>query len=122
MPNCVLLILPGYDEESKWDSEVDFEHSFLKEKGEMNREDLSALLGDLCRFRCVWCDFQDSHYDIFCQHVQEEHESKIPYYLLEDDAESYAEKLVLTACHICSESLLLYMTVIASQGISNLHI
>ncbi len=70
-----------------------------------SREDLSALLGDLCQFTCFWCKFECNSYNVFCQHVRYNHGFQVSPDLLKDDAESHAKKLVLTKCKICQDFL-----------------
>ncbi len=71
----------------------------------MSAEDLTALLGDLCQFSCLWCNFEIESYCTFCKHMMENHLCKISRYLLQGDAESHAKKLVLTLCRICKAPL-----------------
>ncbi len=54
----------------------------------VNREQLSHLLGDLCKFACIWCSFECNSYFDFCHHVKANHRSKFPANLLKGDAEN----------------------------------
>ncbi len=71
----------------------------------IDNNDLSVLLGDLCLFGCLWCPFEDTSYHSFCRHVKDNHKSKVPIDLLQNDCESYAKRLTLTKCKICQLSL-----------------
>ncbi len=82
-------------------------HSVLKNNtNTLTRQDLTALIGDLCLFGCLWCQYESHSYFLLCHHVRIRHMTVIPdMRLLEDDAESYAKQLVLTKCKICHYSL-----------------
>ncbi len=70
-----------------------------------DKKDLSMKLQDLCQFACLWCQYKDTNYHSFCLHVTGNHSNKVPTDLLQDDAESYANKLVLTQCKMCKSYL-----------------
>ncbi len=77
----------------------------VDEMYENRQRDITALLGDKCRFSCLWCTFVCQSYFDYCQHVRGNHSDKISVHLLSDDAEAHSDILRLKKCHICKASL-----------------